>query len=371
MLAMPFQQAIQAFMRADALPRTMRALEHHGGVVLLRDRLGQATLHRGLGPRTEQIRIAGIVHDMHQARPRRTPADLAEDGFAFGRVEPLHVREAVANAQGLDHGTSQRAALGRPRRIQIFQAQRLRADPMVQLRDQRFGPVPTDVFEQHLAVRTHGVIGVLLALDVLFDDDLRHMLGRAQGVLQLGLVAHLIGVVRSGPRHGLQNQRKANAFRLRQNFLTRARPPVARHTHAGGFQHALHLDLVAQRRRLGHRRPRHAQALAQLGRQDHARLPQALDLVRPAPAEPVLDGGHGRLLIPQALDGQVPRQRPPRLLRQRLLGLIAHAPHTRAHLRQPAHKERHLGRIAGREEEDVHATHCAAQRVTGANARSS
>ena len=87
--------------RIRALP--LGALEDDRGVVLALDGLREAAVADRLGPAGEDVDVAGVVHQVDRARPRRPGADLAEDGLAVGGAEPLHVGEAGAEAERLEH----------------------------------------------------------------------------------------------------------------------------------------------------------------------------------------------------------------------------------------------------------------------------
>ena len=94
--AQPVAQPLDA--RDTPLPE--RALEDDPRVVLARG-LGLERVPAGHArPLAEQVDIARVVHLVDQAGAPRAAGDLAEDGLALRREEPLHVREARRPCRG-------------------------------------------------------------------------------------------------------------------------------------------------------------------------------------------------------------------------------------------------------------------------------
>src|SRR5690606_27778023 len=83
------------------------ALEDDGGVVLALGSGLEVAPARHPGPFAEEVNVAGVVHLVHEVRAARAAADLAEHHLAVGFAEPLHVGEAVAHAQGVEHAAAE------------------------------------------------------------------------------------------------------------------------------------------------------------------------------------------------------------------------------------------------------------------------
>jgi hypothetical protein len=74
---------------------------------------------------------------------------------------------------------------------------------------------------------------------------------------------------------------------------------VARRANAGAIQHLLHALLVSERHRLLDVETGNAERFAQLRRQHHAGLPQALDAIERSPAQPAAQLAGDAGFIPQ------------------------------------------------------------------------
>ncbi len=59
----------------------------------------EAVLDRQPGPRRVHVDVVGERHQRHELRAGRTGADLADGERAIGAAEPLHVRQAGAQAE--------------------------------------------------------------------------------------------------------------------------------------------------------------------------------------------------------------------------------------------------------------------------------
>src|SRR5690348_2398357 len=87
------QPVAQAFDAGDAA-LALGSLEYDSAIVLAGGRRFERLPARDPRPLAEQIDVARVVHLIDDARASRAATDLAEDRFAFGRVEPLHMRES-------------------------------------------------------------------------------------------------------------------------------------------------------------------------------------------------------------------------------------------------------------------------------------
>jgi len=116
---------------------TERALEDDAAVVLASRRRFERVPGCDARPFTEQIDVAGMVHLIDEVRAARAAADLAEDGLALRRIEPLHVREAAAHAEGAEHLPTEREALLDLRLLQVAHRDDDGADPFVRARLER------------------------------------------------------------------------------------------------------------------------------------------------------------------------------------------------------------------------------------------
>ena len=184
-LAVLGQQLVQALVRGDPAGALAR-LKMLAGVVAPHDRLRDPAVRDRLRPAGEQVGVGGVVHHVDHARAGRPGADLAEHHLAVGLAVPLHVGEPVAEPQRLHHGGAELPAALQVRCVQVAQRHGDRADPLVQLGDQRARAVLADVLEQHLPAGADGVVGELLAVDELLDDDLRHVPDHRQDRVELG-----------------------------------------------------------------------------------------------------------------------------------------------------------------------------------------
>ena len=140
----------------------------------------------GFRPGREKVRVGGVVHDVDHARAGRPGRDLAEHDLTIGLAVPLHVGEPVAESEHLQDSGAEHPATLKIRPVQLAQRDCDRADPLVQLGEQRAREVPADVLEQHPPVRANGVVGELLGIDELLDADPRHMPERRQDGVELG-----------------------------------------------------------------------------------------------------------------------------------------------------------------------------------------
>src|SRR5262249_13265185 len=270
----------------DALDAALAlgALEDDRGVVAALGGTREPSVADGFSPSAERVEVARVVHRVDAARPRWPRADLAEDRLAARLPEPLHVREARLEAERAENGEPHVPADSELGDVGPAQGDRLRADPLDRAPDERARTVPGDVPVEDLFVRADGVEGELLALDEFLDADLLDVLQLGQDLFEGGRVVQPVRVrgARSGDR--LDDRREADA---RDGLADRGRGPravVLRGADVGGIERLLHLLLVAERDGLRHSHPRDAQLLAQAGRDQHARLPEALDAVEPDPA---------------------------------------------------------------------------------------
>ena len=204
-----------------------------------------------LGPPAEGVRAARDVHHVDGKRARGPGGDLTEDGLPGVHEEPLHVRESGLETQRPQHRLPHlqshlklRVALRRAQR------DRLRADPLHRSRDQRTWPVPRDVTEQDLPGGAYGVVGELLAVDELFHADFGNVLHTRKQPFEFSGILHLMGVGRTGPGDGLDDQRVTDLLRRLQAAAVGGRTMVPRRTDAGLVEQLLHAPLVAERGRL-------------------------------------------------------------------------------------------------------------------------
>jgi hypothetical protein len=96
------------------------------------------------------------------------------------------VGEPVAEPEHLHHGGAERPAGLQVRRVQVAQGDDDRAHPLVQLGEQRARAVPADVLEQHLTAGADRVVGELLTVDELLDDDLRQVPDHGEDGVEIG-----------------------------------------------------------------------------------------------------------------------------------------------------------------------------------------
>jgi hypothetical protein len=143
-----------------------------------------------------------------------------------------------------------------------------------------------------------GVEGEFLALDEFLHAHHRHMTQAWQHVAQLVGFVHAVGVGGARARDRLENDREADALRRFPALLDAGRGEMARRADARGIEHLLHALLVAEGERLRRAETRHAERLAQLRGQHHARLPQAFDAIELASLEPRAQLLRHLLLVP-------------------------------------------------------------------------
>jgi type I restriction enzyme R subunit len=198
------------------------------------------------GPLAEQIDVAGVVHLIDQVGAARAAADLAEDGLALGGEEPLHVGEAAAHVEGLQHIAAQLDARLQARLGHVPHGDDDRADPLDGAHLDGLGQVGGDVLVGRGAVDAHRVEGELLALDVFLAAGFLHMAGGHDGRFELGLGAAAVGVGAARPRDGLEDERKADLFGGGPHLGFGAHAARARHPQAGGRHPLLHDLLVAK-----------------------------------------------------------------------------------------------------------------------------
>jgi hypothetical protein len=130
---------------------------------------------------------------------------------------------------------------------------------------------------------------------------------------------------------------------------------VTGRAHAGRVEDLLHALLVAEVRRVLDAHARDAELLAQLRGEHDPDLPQALHALDRATAEPGAHVADDRVLVEEPRNLQVVVERALRLVGQARGRPLADAEHARADLGETAREERHLGREAGGEQDDVHA----------------
>jgi hypothetical protein len=123
-----------------------------------------------------------------------------------------------------------------------------------------------------------------------------------------------VGVGRAGSRDRLHDQRIAH-LRGGGAHLGRAlRPPVPRRADPRGVEHLFHPLLVPEGDRLLDAEPRTAQRLAQPGREQHRRLPQALHPIDVHVARRITRSGEHAAIVPQVVDVDVAGERAARRL---------------------------------------------------------
>ena len=204
-----------------------------------------------------------------------------------------------------------------------------------------------------MAVRAHRVVRELLAVDELFDAQLRDVPQQREYVVQLVDRVDAVGVGRASTIDGLDDKREPDLLSRLPYAGHGRRTDMPRRADTGGVEHLLHPLLVAKRQGLLDGHARQPERLTDPGGQDHVRLPQALHLVDPGVAGQVVQGGeHGSLVGQRYMFVVV--ERLPSHGRQRVRRLVADANDPRADGRERAGEERHLGRVAGGEHHDVH-----------------
>jgi len=212
----------------------------------------------------------------------------------------------------------------------------------------------SDVLEGRPALDAYGVVGELLALDVLLDADLGDAAHHSEHALELGAIADAVGVRATGPRDGLHDQRVVDLLGRGAHVVGREGACGAWRANAGGAGALLHDFLVAK---AAHRVDAHAgdpPALAELRGEDDERLP-----VRPHAID-ALASERGRrtfddvVFVHDARHRDVVGKVPLHRLRKPLARRVPHANHLRADLGKAAAVLDHLGGIARGEEENAH-----------------
>jgi hypothetical protein len=209
------------------------------------------------------------------------------------------------------------------------------------------------VLEEDLPVGADRVEGELLAVDELLDADLGHVPQQRQDVGQLLRRVDPVGVGGAGARDRLDDDGEPDLLGGLPHTGHAGGADVPRRADAGGVEHPLHLLLVTERHGLLDRHAGQPERLADARRQHHVRLPQALDPVdRDMPGQPAQRAQHGALV--GEVDVLVVRERLACHLGQRMRRLVADPYDAGTHAGEPAGEVRHLGRVAGREHDDVH-----------------
>jgi hypothetical protein len=106
----PRQELFEAVDAGDAA-LAQGALEEDRHVVAALGAALKAAPAHGPGPLAEEVDVAGVVHLIDEVRAAGAAADLAEDHLAVGLEVPLHVGEARAHVQRLEHAHAQLNAL--------------------------------------------------------------------------------------------------------------------------------------------------------------------------------------------------------------------------------------------------------------------
>ena len=120
------------------------------------------------------------------------------------------------------------------------------------------------------------------------------------------------------------------------------------------IEHALHLLLVAERHSLGDRHAGQRQHLTQSRREDHQRLPQALDAVDARVLRELAHARQDGILVGEAVHLDVGRQVFARGGRQCRVVLVTEPDDPRPDLRETAREVGHLFGIPGRQHQHVH-----------------
>ena len=106
------------------------------------------------------------------------------------------------------------------------------------------------------------------------------------GRLELRLAAHLVGVGAAGAGDGLQDERVADLLGRLADLALGLHLERVRHAQPRGLHPLLHQLLVAEAGDRVDRHARHAEALAQAGREDDQRFPVGQHPVDAAAAQP-------------------------------------------------------------------------------------
>ena len=248
-------------------------------------------------------------------RTRWAGADLGDGDGTVGAAEPLHVRQAVADAQRPHRGGPDLGHRAVARVVELAGEQHRPLDPRGPQHLQRRGPVVRDGRPHRLPADLHAVERVLVA-----DEELLQQTGRvrarrdrrepaAQGV---GLV-EAVGGLRPRARGWLRDQREPDRLRKGERFARLPDELVARARHPRRGEHLLHPRLVAHVVRGVDVQPRDAQRLTGVGER-HLQLLQRADQPLDGPELPRQPGDRlGDLarvqrVVDPPVPGQVPRQ---------------------------------------------------------------
>ena len=258
------------------------------------------------------------------------------------------------NPSAFSDGGAERPAGLQIGHVQVAQRHGDRADPLVHLDDQRARAVPADVLEQHLAAGADGVVGELLAVDELLDADLRHVPEHRQDGVEVGGRVGPVGVRRAGAGDRLDDEREAEALRRGPDARDRVgalRAPAC----AGPPRRAAASSAPCPgTARSAPRSARAGRAPRAAARRGSCTAPTGTPPGRCARAGPArARSRRPRPRRPASRPGCSAPARPARA-GQRRRRLVAHADDRRPGAGEPAGEERHLGRVAGRDHEDVH-----------------
>ena len=284
-------------------------------------------------------------------------ADLPEHDLAGLRAVPLHVGEPAGEAHRGDDVATHLQAAGQTGVVVIAQGEDLLADPFDLLADEWARPVLADVLEGDRAGRANRVVGELLAIDELLDADLGNGAEAGQRRFQLAVVLDPVRVHRTRSGDRLDDDRVADRRCRATAPVGRRRAHRTRRADTGGLDLLLHQPLVAERHRLVHIEPGHANRLAQPGGGDHQRLPQRLDEVDVVAFQRVQHRRHGLVLVEPVVDLDVRGERLADSVGHGVGMLVADTDHPRADRREAAREERHVAGVRRPEEHDIaHAT---------------
>jgi hypothetical protein len=239
----------------------------------------------------------------------------------------------------------------------------------VAARLQRPRAVPADVVEEDRPAGAHGVVRELLRLDELLDAHLGDVAQPGQHLGELGVGVDPVRVGGAGAGDGLDDDGVADPLHCLVHPGDGRGARVAWRPDTGGVQHLLHPLLVPERDGLRHAHPGQAERLADPGREDHVRLPEALDLLdRGMAGQAVQRAEHGTLVGEG--DVLVVGERGAGLDRQRVRRLVADADHGGPDGGQRPREVGHLQRVAGADHDDVHSASTSSTRTPATMRRS-
>jgi hypothetical protein len=256
-------------------------------------------VHHGLGPADVHVAVGVEVHQVDDSDTGWPGRDLPEDHLAVRLAVPLHVGEPCLEPERGQHLLAHPPAALEVRDTQVAQRDRHRADPLVQSHLERSRAVPQHVLEQDAAARAHGVVGELLGLDELLHADLGHVPQQRQHLRQGRCRVHPVGVRRSRPGDGFDDQRIADLLGGLPHPCHRGRARVPGGADASGVERSLHQLLVTEGQRLLHGHAGKPERLPHPSSQDHVRLPQTLDLVDAHVPRQAPQGREHRILVGQ------------------------------------------------------------------------